>query len=157
MPASPNRLNRSQWLGSKTVTQSTPEPMPDGFSNRSRGPGPWAIAAGIVCLLHVLVLAVLAVFYGVEFSRGEGNPTTVLMSGVLILIVAALIAVLARVWFVGSRRAGVPTLLWNGLLIPVVAALYGAEQTAIATGLMLIVVLGLVTTVAALTIHPADG
>jgi hypothetical protein len=139
------------------VTQSTPEPMPDGLSNRSRGQRSWATAAGIVCLLHVLVLAGLAVFYGVEFSRGEGNPTTVLMSGVLILVVAALIAVLARVWFVGSRRAAVPTLLWNGLLIPVVVTLYGADQTAIATGLLLLVVLGLVTTVAALTINHVDG
>lgn len=139
------------------MTQSTPEPMPDGLSNRSRGQRSWATAAGIVCLLHVLVLAGLAVFYGVEFSRGEGNPTTVLMSGVLILVVAALIAVLARVWFVGSRRAAVPTLLWNGLLIPVVVTLYGADQTAIATGLLLLVVLGLVTTVAALTINHVDG
>lgn len=139
------------------MTQSTPEPMPDGLSNRSRGQRSWATAAGIVCLLHVLVLAGLAVFYGVEFSRGEGNPTTVLMSGVLILVVAALIAVLARVWFVGSRRAAVPTLLWNGLLIPVVVTLYGADQTAIATGLLLLVVLGLVTTVAALTINHVAG
>ena len=139
------------------MTQSTPEPMPDGLSNRSRGQRSWATAAGIVCLLHVLVLAGLAVFYGVEFSRGAGNPTTVLMSGVLILVVAALIAVLARVWFVGSRRAAVPTLLWNGLLIPVVVTLYGADQAAIATGLLLLVVLGLVTTVAALTINHVDG
>jgi len=139
------------------VTQSTPEPMPHGLSNRSPAQRSWAVAAGVVCLLHVLVLAGLAVFYAVEFSRGEGNPTTVLMSGVLILVVAALMAVLARVWFVGSRRAAVPTFLWNGLLIPVVVALYGAQETAIATGLLLLVVLGLVTTVGALATNHADG
>ena len=132
------------------MTQSTPEPVPDGVSSRSRGQRSWATAAAIVCLLHVLVLAGLAVFYGVEFSRGEGSPTTVLMSGVLILVVAALLAVLARVWFVGSRRGAVPTFLWNGLLIPVVVALYGADETAIATGLLVLVVLGLGTAVGAL-------
>ena len=139
------------------MTQSTPEPMPHGLSNRSPAQGSWAVAAGGVCVLHVLVLVGLAVFYGVEFSRGEGNPTTVLMSGVLIVVVAALMAVLARLWFVASRRAAVPTFLWNGLLIPVVVALYGARETAIATGLLLLVVLGLVTTVGALATNHADG
>ena len=37
-------------------------------------------------------------------------------------------------WFLGSARAAVPTFVWNGLLIPVVVALYGAEETLIATG-----------------------
>lgn len=139
------------------MTQSTPESMPHDLSSRSRAQRSWATAAAVVCVLHVLVLAGLAVFYGIEFARGEGNPTTVLMSGVLILVFAALMAVLARVWFVGSRRPAVPTFLWNGLLIPVVVALYGAEETAIATGLLLLVVLGLVTTVGALATNHADG
>jgi hypothetical protein len=43
------------------------------------------------------------------------------------------------------------------LLIPVVVALYGAEESAIATGLLLLVVLGLVTTVGALATNRADG
>ena len=139
------------------MTQSTPEPMPHGLSSRSRAQRSWATAAAVVCVLHVLVLAGLAVFYGIEFARGEGNPTTVLMSAVLILVFAALMAVLARVWFIGSRRPAVPTFLWNGLLIPVVVALYGAEESAIATGLLLLVVLGLVTTVGALATNRANG
>ena len=67
------------------------------------------------------------------------------MSGVVILAFAALLALVARAWFVGSTRAAVPTFLWNGLLIPVVVALYGAEETLIATAVLVIVVLGIVT------------
>lgn len=138
------------------MTESTPEPMPSRVSGRSRARGSWATAAGVVCLIHVLVLAGLAVLYAVELTRGQGNPTTVLMSGVLILVGAGLLAVLARAWFVRSRRAAVPTFLWNGLLIPVVVALYGADETAIATGLLLLVLLGLVTAVGAVATNRAD-
>ena len=132
------------------MTQATPEPTSgDAVSRPVRRP--WAVAAGAVCVLHVLVLLALAVFYGLELLRGEGSsPTTVAMSGVLILVFAALLALLARVWFVGSSRGAVPTLVWNGLLIPVVVALYGAEESLIATGLLALVVLGVVTTAGAL-------
>lgn len=111
--------------------------------------------------MHVLVLLAAAGFYAVEFARGQGsNTTTVVMSGVLILMVAALLAVLAVAWFRGWDRAAVPTFVWNGLLVPVVIALYGAEETAIATGLLAVVLLGVVTAVGALaagrTDHPSD-
>jgi hypothetical protein len=109
------------------------------------------VAAAAVCVLHVLVLLALAVFYGLELLRGEGsNPTTVAMSGLLILVFAALLALLARVWFVGSSRGVVPTFVWNGLLIPVIVALYGAGESVIATGLLVLVVLGVLTTAGAL-------
>ncbi len=140
------------------MTQATPEPLPrprpPGASQRGR----WTRAAGVACLLHVLVLLTAAGYYAVEFSRGEGsNTTTVVMSGVLILVVAALLAVLAGAWFRGSSRAAVPTFVWNGLLVPVVVALYGAEEPAIATGLLAVVVLGVVSAVAALvTRRPED-
>ena len=76
----------------------------------------------------------------------------------LILVFAALLALLARAWFVGSTRAAVPTFVWNGLLIPVVVALYGAEETLIATGVLVIVVLGVVTAAGAVaTRAPTDA
>ena len=132
------------------MTQATPEPTSGDAVSRSVR-RPWAVAAGAVCVLHVLVLLALAAFYGLELLRGEGSsPTTVAMSGVLILVFAALLALLARVWFVGSSRGAVPTLVWNGLLIPVIVALYGAEESLIATGLLALVVLGVVTTAGAL-------
>jgi hypothetical protein len=101
-------------------------------------------------VLHALVLAGLAVFYGTELARGEGSsPAAVAMSLVLILVFAGLLGLLARVWFVGSTRAVVPTLLWNGLLVPVVVALYGAGEVLIPTGLLILVVLGVGTAGAA--------
>jgi hypothetical protein len=115
------------------------------------------VAAGAVCVLHVLVLLAVVVFYGLELARGEGSSTTtVVMSGVLILVLAALLAVVARVWFRGSTRAAVPTFVWNGLLIPVVVALYGAEEAGMATGLLAVVVLGVVTAIGALATHRPD-
>jgi hypothetical protein len=139
------------------VTQATPDPLPhhplSGPPHRSG----WALAAGVVGVVHVLVLLAVAGYYGLELARGEGSSTTtVVMSGVLILVVAALLAVLARAWFRGSTRAAVPTFVWNGLLVPVVVALYGAEEAAIATSLLALVVLGVVTAVAAVAARPAD-
>jgi hypothetical protein len=140
------------------VTQTTPDPRSDGQPAPRPADRLWAVAAGAVCVLHVLVLLGLAGFYGLELSRGEGSSrTAVVMSGLLILVFAVLLALLARLWFTGSVRATVPTLLWNGLLIPVVVALYGAEEPRIATGLLVVVVLGIVTTVAAVAARrPSD-
>ena len=140
------------------MTQTTPDPRSDGRPAPSPGNRAWSVAAGVVCLLHVLALLGVAGFYGVELSRGEGSSrTTVVMSGLLILVFAALLALLARLWFVGSVRATVPTLLWNGLLIPVVVALYGAEEQRIANGLLAVVVLGIATAVGAvITRRPAE-
>jgi hypothetical protein len=132
------------------VTQTTPDPRSGGRPASPPGNRPWSVGAGVVCLVHVLVLLGLAAFYVVELSRGEGSSqAAVVMSGLLILVFAVLLAVLARLWFVGSVRATVPTVLWNGLLIPVVVALYGAEEPRIATGLFVLVALGIVTAVGA--------
>ncbi|HET8970886.1 MAG TPA: hypothetical protein VFN19_07495, partial [Candidatus Nanopelagicales bacterium] len=87
------------------MTQTTPDPRSDGRPAPSLGNRAWSVAAGAICLLHVLALLGVAVFYGVELSRGEGSSrTTVVMSGLLILVFAALLALLARLWFVGSVR-----------------------------------------------------
>ena len=132
------------------MTQTTPEPRSGDPASPPPGSRVWSVAAGVVCLLHALVLLAFAGFYGVELARGAGSSrTTVVMSGLLILVFAVLLALLARWWFVGSARATVPTFLWNGLLIPVVVALYGAEEPRIATGLLVVVGLGIVTAVAA--------
>ena len=101
-------------------------------------------------MVHVLLLVGLAGFYGHELMRGEGTSVTnVVLSLALILVFALLLAVLARVWWVGSTRAVIPTVVWNGLLVPVVIALYGADDRLLASGLSLLVVLGIGTAVAA--------
>ena len=116
------------------------------------------VVAGVVCLLHAAVLLGLAVFYGVELVRGEGSSVAaVVMSGALLVVMAALLALLARVWSRRSPRAAVPTLVWNGLLVPVVLALYGAGQTALATGLLVLVAAGVVSAVAAMVGSPGPA
>lgn len=116
----------------------------------ARRVGGWFRAAALVAAVHVALLLGVAGFYGVELSRGEGTSTTnVVLSLGLILVFALLLAVLARVWWVGSRRALVPTVVWNALLVPVVIALFGAGDLAVAGGLLLLVVVGLGTAFAA--------
>lgn len=128
---------------------SDPTPRPQSRLHSRRV---WPVAAAVLCGVHAVVLAGLASFYGLELGRGEGsNRTTVAMSGVLILVFAALLVVLARAWWAGSTRAAVPTLVWNGVLVPVVFGLYSAGQVLLGTGLLVLVVAGVVTTVAALS------
>ena len=101
---------------------------------------------GVVCVLHALVLFGLAGFYAVELVRGEGSsPGTVALSAVIIAVFALLLLLLARLWFAGSARAAVPTFVWNGLLVPVLFALYGAGDSLIATGVLVLVVAGVVS------------
>lgn len=142
---------RGGWVRSPLVTDRTP-PAP-----RRSG---WSRAAAAVCLVHVLLLVGLAGFYGRELALGEGTSVTnVVLSLGLILVLAALLAALARVWWVGSTRAVVPTVVWNGLLIPVVIALYGADDRLLASGLLVLVALGIGTAVVAATRTrpPPDG
>ena len=123
------------------VTQPTP-----GSTGQRRPRGPAYATAAAVCLVHAVLLVGVAAFYVLELVRGEGGSVaTVIMSGVLILVFAGLLALLARVWSLRSKRAAVPTFVWNGLLIPVVVALYDAEETMLATGLLVLVVAGVLT------------
>lgn len=118
----------------------------------------WARAAAAVCGVQALLLLGIAGFYALELVRGEGSSTAnLVLSLVLIVVVALLIVVLARVWWVGSTRATVPTVVWNGLLIPVVVALYGAGDRLIATGVLALVVLGIGTAVTAARAARAAG
>jgi len=111
----------------------------------------------VVAAVHVVLLLGVAGFYALELSRGEGTSTTnVVLSLGLILVFALLLAVLARVWWVGSRRALVPTLVWNALLVPVVIALFGAQDLLVAAGLLLLVVAGVGTAFAAVRSRRTD-
>ncbi|MDQ6716263.1 MAG: hypothetical protein M3Z83_09155 [Actinomycetota bacterium] len=131
---------------------SPPEPadMTPVQADDSTRPLAFTVAA-LICVAQALVLVAIAVFYGVALLRGEGsNATTVAMSAVLILVFAALLLVPAGVWWRGSTRAAVPTLVWNGVLVPVVFALYAAGDPLVATALLVLVLAGLVAALAAL-------
>ncbi|MEO7236630.1 MAG: hypothetical protein ABIW80_14820, partial [Lapillicoccus sp.] len=124
---------------------------PVGTGVRATGrPSGWARAAAVVAGVHVVLLLGVAGFYGLELSRGEGSSTTnVALSLGLVVAFALLLALLARVWWTGSTRAVVPTVVWNALLVPVVIALYGAEDRLVATALLVLVLAGLLTALAA--------
>jgi hypothetical protein len=134
------------------VTDTTADGVPaQGSEGPAHRVGGWFRVAAVVAAVHVALLLGVAGFYGLELSRGEGTSTTnVVLSLGLILVVALLLAVLARVWWVGSRRGLVPTLVWNALLVPVVIALFGAQDLVVAAGLLLLVVAGVGTAFAAL-------
>jgi len=96
--------------------------------------------AGGLCLVQALVLVGLAVFYLVELFAGAGSDQArVLVSAVLILVVAAALALLARLWWSGSTWATTPTVLWNLLLVPVALSVVQAGQLLL--GILLVVVL----------------
>lgn len=145
-------------VGSATVTDTTAGGAPtQGSEGRARRVGGWFRAAAVVAAVHVVLLLGVAGFYGLELSRGEGTSTTnVVLSLGLILVFALLLAVLARVWWVGSRRGLMPTLVWNALLVPVVIALFGAQDLVVAAGLLLLVVAGIGTAFAAVRSRRAE-
>lgn len=103
--------------------------------------GPLRALAAACCLLHALVLGGLGTFYVVELAiGGGGDPGRVAVSAVLILLLAASLAVLGWLWWAGSRRAIVPTLIWNALLVPVAVGLAQSGQAvlgALLAGLLL--------------------
>ncbi len=71
-----------------------------------------------------------------------------LTSAVLILVFAVLLAVLARLWWTGSRWATTPTIVWNIVLVPVAVTLLQAGQVVIGAALAVVAVLGVVAAAA---------
>ncbi len=102
-----------------------------------------------LCLLHALVLTGLAAYYLVELTAGAGSDRArVLTSAVLILVFAVLLAVLARLWWTGSRWATTPTIVWNIVLVPVAVTLLQAGQVVLGAALAVVAVLGVVAAAA---------
>lgn len=99
------------------------------------------VLAAACCVVHAGVLGGFGAFYVVELAIGGGSdPARVGVSAVLILLVAASLAVLGWLWWTGSRRPTVPTLIWNALLVPVAVGLAQSGQavpSALLAGLLL--------------------
>ncbi|MDQ2782692.1 MAG: hypothetical protein M3Y26_09205 [Actinomycetota bacterium] len=109
----------------------------------------WSRLGGVLCLLDAVVLLGFAAFYLVELARGQGDVATVVLSVALIVVVAVLLMVLARFWLAGSRRASTPTIVWNLVLVPVVYTLYSSGDTLVASAVLVVVLMSLVTGVGA--------
>ena len=86
-------------------------------------------------LVEALVLVGFCVFYAIEMASGATDDLSRAgTSGVLILVFAALLLVLARGWRRGSDWPRTPTLLWNALLLPVAWSLHDSGRTTLALG-----------------------
>ncbi|MBM6404377.1 hypothetical protein JQN72_09010 [Phycicoccus sp. CSK15P-2] len=95
-----------------------------------------------MCALQSLVLVGVVGFYGYELAVGEGSdPVRVVMSGLLILLGAAGLAVLARGWWGRERWPRTPTVVWNALLVPVGWSLVQAGRTALGAGVLFVALL----------------
>lgn len=92
-------------------------------------------AAAVASLGEALVLLALALFYAYETASGAAaDVARAVTSGVLILVFAVLLLVVARGWSRGADWPRTPTLLWNALLLPVAWSLHDAGRTLLAVG-----------------------
>lgn len=106
--------------------------------------------AAAITVTEALVLLGLGVFYGYETASGAASDATgAVSSGLLILVFAALLAVLARGWVQGADWARTPTVLWNALLLPVAWSLLDSGRAAVAAALAAAAVVGIVAAMAA--------
>ncbi|MBK8470094.1 MAG: hypothetical protein IPL45_10030 [Actinomycetales bacterium] len=89
--------------------------------------------------------------YGLlELARGQATDTArVLTESVLILLFAAGMGLLAKLWLGYSSWPGTPTVVWHALLIPVIVEMFRAGQWAVAGSLTVAVVLAVGATIAA--------
>jgi hypothetical protein len=97
------------------VPESSPHPDPSAHG-RDRG----RIAAAAVCLAQALFLLGFCVFSLVELAGGGSDDAVrVVMEVLLIALFAGGLLALARGWLVGRNWPNTPTIVWNGLLLPV--------------------------------------
>ena len=115
----------------------------------------WApLVAGLLTLVEATILLVLGGFYGYEMAVGAADSlTTAATSGALILVFGIALLVLARGWARRQSWARTPTLVWNGLLLPVAWSLFEAEQVLLAAGLGVLAIASLVAAIAAPASH----
>lgn len=103
--------------------------------------------AALICAAQALVLAGFGIFYLTQVGSGA-DAARVLTEGVLILVFAGGLGLLARLWLGGSDWPGTPTVVWHLLLIPVIVAMFQSGQVLIALA-MAVAVLAAIGAVAA--------
>ncbi|PID96901.1 MAG: hypothetical protein CSA84_02080 [Actinomycetales bacterium] len=96
--------------------------------------------AAAVCAVETIALVGLGVFYLLQLSNAA-DQARVATEAVLILLTAAGLGLLTRLWLADSEWSGTPTVVWHLLLIPVLVALAQSGQVLIAVALAAAVVL----------------
>lgn len=102
------------------------------------------VAAGVL-VLQILAMLGFCAYYLIRLARHDvGDSTRVLMTVVLLLLFAGLLALLAR--GVAARRAWprTPTVLWQVLLLPVAWGLFQSGRADIGSLVLLLSVAGIV-------------
>lgn len=124
----------------------TPVPHPASGAREAAARGVCLVS----CAVEALALLGFAGFYLYELAIGEGSDTArVVMSAVVIVIAAAGMAALAVGWRRGVWWPRTPTILWNGLMLPVGWSVVQAGQTLAGVAVL---VLAVVTLVAAFSV-----
>ena len=106
-------------------------------------------------MVEALVLLGFVVFYGYGIlSGGTSDVVRAVTSGLLILVFAIGLLVVARGWLQGRDWPRTPTVLWNALLLPVAWSLWQSERQLLA---LAVLALAGTSIVAALSAPPRDG
>lgn len=132
----------------------TSDRLPPTTRSEAASGAPRRIAA-LGTLVEALVLLGFCAFYVVEMLDGATDDLLrATTSGLLILVFAALLLVLAKGWRTTADWPRTPTLLWNALLLPVAWSLHESGRTLLALAVALIAI---VTAGAALAARPAEA
>ncbi|HRC13142.1 MAG TPA: hypothetical protein PLX68_09735 [Dermatophilaceae bacterium] len=109
-------------------------------ANRPVG-SPARRVAAAVCGLEATVMAGFGIYGLIELARGGGTDTArVITESALILLFAAGLVLLARLWLGPSSWPGTPTVVWHALLIPVVVSMAQAGQWLVTVALLAAIV-----------------
>lgn len=122
------------------VTDPSSDPSSGPQPGTSPQPRPAATVAhriaGVLTALEGLVLIGFVVFYVVEMVSGATDDLArAAVQTVLILVFGVGLLALARGWFRAADWPKTPTVLWNGLLLPVAWSLREGDRAQIAVAL----------------------
>lgn len=132
-------------------------PRPD---TSPRGRDRARVTATVICAGQAVFLLGFCVFSIVELAGGGSEDAVrVVMEVVLIAVFAAGLLGLARAWTAGRNWPNTPTIVWNGLLLPVAWGLVQGGRGWVGVLVAGVAVAGIVAAVAADTseAHDAPG
>lgn len=117
---------------------------PPGSDESAVHRDPAAMVAAGVLAAHVLTLLAFGAYYLVRLARHDvANVGGVVESVGLLLVVAVLLALLARAMLVGRSWARTPTVVWLLLLVPVAVGMFQSGRPDLGAVVLLLSVAGI--------------
>ncbi|MEO7752541.1 MAG: hypothetical protein ABIS35_03950 [Terracoccus sp.] len=131
------------------TTPAPPSPsVPEAGPARSGSSNAARLCAALVAL-EALVLLGFVGFYGYGIASGGTSDTVrAVTSGLLILVFAVGLLVVARGWVQAKDWPRTPTVLWNALLLPVGWSLWQSERPLLAAAVAALAALTIITALA---------